>query len=666
MPLFAVAPTPPAHADPSVSGGETRIVDVPLRGARSTGAGVRRVDALLTMIGVTWSGERPDDMEVRSLDADGTWSGWAHLDDLLTEDGDGKAASTNRSTSLLWTGPATAVEIRALRRGADATADLTAHLVTTSPRSEEGGRPASSAPSTTPSTGRSGRTMTTDAATGASTAAASSTGTGATFVPGPGAPSFVSRAGWGANESLVSGSPAYFSEMQSVVVHHTEGTNAYSASDSPQILREILTYHTQTQRWSDIGYNALVDRFGQLFEGRRGGLTRNLTGAQAYGYNSRTFGISMLGSYMGTAPSASSLESVARVAAWRLLGTFHADVQGSSNFLVTVSNVVGTKGTTVTLPRIFGHRDVNFTDCPGDLLYAKLPSIRTRAQSLVGSADQSHLRAFRNAGGAGVLGTVTDIAHGEGAFIVTRLTRGIVLTEDGSTRAWPSPFAASWTSQWGAPTAAPRTLSGVTSQSFSRGEAVLDGGAVRFYPANPGQRFIDVPAGMQFASEIERIAALGISTGWPDRTYRPWLPVARDAMVAFLYRAMGSPAFTPPASSPFRDITPATQFYKEITWAASRGIAKGWPDGTFRPLASIERQAVAAFLLRAAGQSAPTTARQTFTDVPPSSQFFREIAWLASTGITTGWDDGTFRPDYPVRRDAMAAFLVRFLPVAGR
>jgi hypothetical protein len=73
-------------------------------------------------------------------------------------------------------------------------------------------------------------------------------------------------------------------------------------------------------------------------------------------------------------------------------------------------------------------------------------------------------------------------------------------------------------------------------------------------------------------------------------------------MAAFLYRFAGKPAFTPPAVSPFSDVTPSTPFYKEITWLASTGITGGFSDGTFRPLGTVKRDAMAAFLFRFDGK----------------------------------------------------------------
>lgn len=61
-------------------------------------------------------------------------------------------------------------------------------------------------------------------------------------------------------------------------------------------------------------------------------------------------------------------------------------------------------------------------------------------------------------------------------------------------------------------------------------------------------------------------------------------------------------------------------------------------------------------LLGAAPAQAST---QRFSDVPPGVQFYDEINWLAEMKVTTGYDDGTYRPLTPVNRDAMAAFLYR-------
>jgi hypothetical protein len=185
--------------------------------------------------------------------------------------------------------------------------------------------------------------------------------------------------------------------------------------------------------------------------------------------------------------------------------------------------------------------------------------------------------------------------------------------------------------------------------------------------------FSDVPPSTQFSAEIGWMASTGISTGWIEangtRTYRPLTPVNRDAMAAFMYRLAGKPAFTAPAVPPFADVPVGTQFYKEITWLAAQGISTGWdePNGTktYRPLDSVNRDAMAAFMYRLAKKPAFTPpADSPFADVPAANQFYKEITWLADQGISTGWTGPngtkTYRPLSPVNRDAMAAFMYRF------
>lgn len=619
--------------DPDVTGGATRVVDVPLGDVdleeiAGTG-GVRTIDRPGTMLGVTWTGAAPDRTAVRGLAGDGTWGTWYELHEAL----DPMTGETIDGTEPAWLGPVTRLQVRATRDGQDVTTELTAHVVTTSAASADGG---------------SARTFAASAAAG-------------TTVPGPNAPAFVTREGWGADESLTRGVSTH-DRTQAVVVHHTEGSNSYTAAQSAQIIRGILTYHTQSNGWADVGYNAFVDKYGQIFEGRKGGLLLNVTGAHARGVNSRTFGISLLGSYTSTQAPAAAREAIAQVAAWRLISAFHPTVSEKSGFPVTVSGLRYPVGSTMSLPRLFSHRDVNVTDCPGTALFNQLDAIRSAIQARLDGAWRLHLDAFTAAGGEAALGTVTQVAHDDGDYTVTVLTAGLVLSDgDRDAVAYATTFGSSWRPSWGRPTGKVTSGGGAESQTFEKGTAVRRGGSVSFSTS----RFVDVPPTLQFHDEIEELAASGIVTGWPDGTYRPLDAVARDAMVVFVYRALGSPAFTAPSRSPFTDISPSTMYYKEICWARAEGIVKGFDDSTFRPIAPVQRQAVAAFLYRAAG-SPSVSGSAGFRDVPATSEFHREIAWMASRGISTGWPDGTFRPLDPTARDAMAAFMVRWLAIVGR
>src|SRR5690554_3296403 len=137
--------------------------------------------------------------------------------------------------------------------------------------------------------------------------------------------------------------------------------------------------------------------------------------------------------------------------------------------------------------------------------------------------------------------------------------------------------------------------------------ALLLGGVVSATSATAASGFSDVSQNSQFAKEIQWLANEGISTGYADGTFRPFGAITRDAMAAFMYRLAGKPSFTAPKHSPFSDVTPSTQFYKEITWLASTGVSTGWTkDNTFRPYEPVSRDAMAAFMYRLAGKPAFT------------------------------------------------------------
>jgi peptidoglycan/xylan/chitin deacetylase (PgdA/CDA1 family) len=172
--------------------------------------------------------------------------------------------------------------------------------------------------------------------------------------------------------------------------------------------------------------------------------------------------------------------------------------------------------------------------------------------------------------------------------------------------------------------------------------------------------FFDVRRQHGFFEEISWLAESGITGGYDDNTFRPGTVVSRQAMAAFLHRMMGSPDF-PPGAPTFSDVPPSSPFHDAVRWLAAEGITTGRPDGTFGAALPVSRQAMAGFLWRLAGEPPPSPGAPTFPDVPASNPFADAIRWLASEEITGGFPDGTFRPTAPVTRQAMAAFLQRYL-----
>lgn len=190
------------------------------------------------------------------------------------------------------------------------------------------------------------------------------------------APPIISRAEWGADESLRCGSPQYDRAVRAAVVHHTAGSNDYSPLESAGIVKAIYTYHSKTLGWCDIAYNALVDKYGQVFEGSAGGLTKPVEAFHTGGFNRDTWGVAMIGNFDDVAPTPLQLRAVGRLLGWRL-GMDDVDPKGTVELESAGSSYTTyPAGAIARLPAIFTHRDVGNTDCPGNAGYALMDEIR--------------------------------------------------------------------------------------------------------------------------------------------------------------------------------------------------------------------------------------------------------------------------------------------------
>ena len=319
-------------AAPGVAGAEVASIvsrDLPL----AAGSGRTPVSAeRFNLVGLHWQGTGTVEFRTRSVA--GRWSGWraAAPEDEDRPDPAARERSSPgwRLGNPFWTGPAERLEVRTrgnVRR-------VRAHLVW-SP--VEGAPPPRRAP-----------------------AAAEE-------------PPIVPRLSWGANELIKRGTPSYAAALQLAVVHHTAGTNAYTAAQSAAIVRGIQLYHVRGNGWNDIGYNFLVDKFGQIFEGRFGGIEANVVGAHSQGFNTGSTGVAVLGTYGGTAITPAARAALVRLLAWRL-DVAHADPLRTLNVL-SGGNPRFRSGVPVFLRAVSGHRDTGFTDCPGDRLYASLDAL---------------------------------------------------------------------------------------------------------------------------------------------------------------------------------------------------------------------------------------------------------------------------------------------------
>lgn len=181
-------------------------------------------------------------------------------------------------------------------------------------------------------------------------------------------PIYCSRICWGQGNCPKDSAPV-LSVPTHLIVHHSAGFN--SSTDFSQVVAYYWDFHVNTNGWSDIGYNWLIDPNGEIYEGRG----HNTLGAHFSCMNSNTLGICMIGNYENTAPTDTSMGSLRDLLAF----------EASSNN-ISPTNISFHQSSQLYLYNISGHRDGNVahslgscpkgTVCPGDSLYALLPALR--------------------------------------------------------------------------------------------------------------------------------------------------------------------------------------------------------------------------------------------------------------------------------------------------
>ncbi|WP_455712990.1 N-acetylmuramoyl-L-alanine amidase [Streptomyces phaeochromogenes] len=207
------------------------------------------------------------------------------------------------------------------------------------------------------------------------TADAADPATGQRVKPYIGArPRIVTRRGWGADETLRERNFSYTKTVKAAFVHHTASGNNYRCAQAPSVIRSIYRYHVKSSGWRDIGYNFLIDKCGNIYEGRAGGVAKPVMGAHTLGFNTNSMGIAVLGSFGTSNPPAAAVKAISKLTAWKL-GLFGANPKGKT-YLKSGGGNLYRKGKNVRLNVISGHRDGFATECPGGRLYAKLGTAR--------------------------------------------------------------------------------------------------------------------------------------------------------------------------------------------------------------------------------------------------------------------------------------------------
>jgi uncharacterized protein with LGFP repeats len=351
----------PAGSDNHPSAEDTQLAQQPLTGLGG-GETIREIhqDFPFSMVALTAADLTGTSARIRARKTDGSWGPWYEAEAL---EGVGDGAPGPSGTEPVFVGRTTTVQIAVTRpAGAPAT-------------------PAPSAETAKPKLGYVPANI--EQPIGQNLNAVlispplSPQWTPPAAVTAPGVPpNIIGRPQWGADESMRCPNTVYDNGVRAGVVHHTAGSNDYTPEDSAAIVRAIYAYHTRTLGWCDVAYNAMVDKYGQVFEGRAGGMTKPVEGSHTGGFNKNTWGVAMLGNFDVVPPTPIQLRTTGRLLGWRL-GMDAVDPRGT--VVLTSAGGEFTKfprGASPTLPSIFTHRDVGNTDCPGNAAYAAMDRIR--------------------------------------------------------------------------------------------------------------------------------------------------------------------------------------------------------------------------------------------------------------------------------------------------
>lgn len=515
-----------------------------------------------------------EELQVRTAVLPGVFGPWQDVDFYGEEDGPDpytgeQLSTTHQHAELLWVTEAKYLQLAV--RGADVStidivaidslglsASVTASLATTSDT-------AMTHDATLTATPFQADVDTVPAATGAFT--------------------LITRDQWGADESLGSAEVTLADAIHMGIVHHTahrsaaNGANTYTPEEAPGIIRAMQIYHTRPSGegglgWKDLGYNIVIDRFGRVYEGRRGGFDQAVIGAHARGFNTGSFGIAVIGDFSDELPSKEAVAALSNVIATK--AQIHGlDPDGFTDKMpVAQTDEVTTAGlasTEVTRPVIVGHRDVGPTVCPGRILdllpdmrlaargvsvrFPDVPSSSPHRASIVRLAEQGVIRGCR-----------------DNAFCPSQ----------GLTRAQAATFVVQ---------------------------------ALQLPVVTPsGQPFADVPFTAPHASSIYTLVENGYMIGKVNNRFGPSDRMTRAQLATLLYNASGN-ATAKPSADPYPDVSHDAVHASGIAGLKNLGIVGNCGGGNFCPNTIVLRDSTASFvdMLRTVTGRNATVADTTFS-----------------------------------------------------
>jgi len=319
-----------------------------------------------TMLGVTWAADERAEVAITvRTRTKGEWTDWFSLEP--SDDIDvGGTPNGRLATSPYWAGDSDGVQVRVDSLGKVEPRDVEVDLVD----------PGESAA---------------DAAIG------SPSFSGAAFAS-TNKPNIVTRKQWGADERLRDKNLDMSETVKVGFVHHTAGSNSYGPNEGPKVVRGLYSYYVNSLGYADIGYNFLVDKYGNIYEGRAGSITEPVRQAATGGFNKDTMSVVALGNFQSARASDALVRGIARIMAFRL-SAYHRNPNDVKKLRAETGSSRYDRGEKGKFRVVSGHRNAGFTACPGQRLYNRMNDIRRLTKNYMGanlvepSASPSVVRA---------------------------------------------------------------------------------------------------------------------------------------------------------------------------------------------------------------------------------------------------------------------------------
>lgn len=581
-----------------------------------------------TIAGLSWKGNAPDAIWIRSSVDGVEWTEWIELGiqpDHGPDPGSDEAKGEKPASEPAFFGPVSYLQYRVEDTSTDFTSSaagrFTAEVVETSGR---------------------GLSLQQKAVR---LVESIELGTGSEAEGVPGTPNIISNETWGGPQCIANAQPRKLPlvhRAELAIVHHA-GNNTYSSGQGARdLIYSICSYHVSSRGWWDIAYNFLVDRYGNIYEGRRGSTEEQVRGGHTAGFNSYSVGVAMLGNFELGTPTQSSVNALEDFLDWRM-NMHHIPASG----VVTVESLGSDKwdeGVNVEFYRIAGHRDAKHTACPGTYCYSLLPGIRTRVAA---SGEPKFSLDFSN---------FDPVVPGTPGDLLLHAPAGAPWTVTATQRLGPTVWSTSGsgpqTVTWDAPVPpGPYTIT-VDFGPLGINEQVIQVG-------NYEWPFVD-DEGSYAVSEIEDMWTRNVTYGCDWDRFCPKASLTRAEIATFVARAMDGEDRYPAYAGDYSDVPSGRWYTGAIEFLVDEGVLSGG-GGVFGVNELSTRVLVVDLILGALGDRNYPSYQGYFTDVPEGMWYTQKVERAYELGIALGFPDGSFQPEGYLTREEAAAFVMRGL-----